>query len=73
MSAGMLPAACSALPAGLAMVQYYPEKTECYPAADVAGTTAAYTADSSGGTTPTSVTLNFAEHDVRFTATSTFY
>ena len=73
MDAGMLPAACTTVPSDLAMVQYYPDKNECYPAADLAGTTTAYTADSSGGAIPTSVTLNFAEHDVRFTATSTFY
>ena len=51
MDASMLPAACGALPAGLAMVQYYPDGTpECYPAADVAGATMAYTAGS--GSTP---------------------
>ena len=60
MDASVLPAACSALPQGLAMVQYYPDKQGCYPAADLAGTTIAYTAGS--GPTPTSVTLNFAEH-----------
>ena len=51
MDAGMLPAACSSLPAGLAMVQYLPDGVpECYPAADLVGTTVAYTAGS--GSTP---------------------
>ena len=39
MSASMLPDACSALPSGLAMVQFKPDGTpECYPAADLSGT-----------------------------------
>ena len=63
MSAGMLPAACSALPSGLAMVQYFPDKTECYPAADLEGTTLAYTASTDPSRRWTSVTVNFAEHD----------
>lgn len=62
MDSSMLPAPCSSLPSGLAMVQYYPDKQSCYPAADLAGTTIAYTAGSSGST-PASITLNFAEHD----------
>ena len=54
MDASVLPAACSAMPSGLAMVQYKPDGTpECYPVADIAGTTAAYTA----GTTSTPVFL----------------
>ena len=54
MDASVLPAACSAMPSGLAMVQYKPDGTpECYPAADIAGTTAAYTA----GTNSTPVFL----------------
>ena len=62
MDAGKLPAACGALPAGLAMVQYRPDGTpECYPAADLAGTSLAYTTGTNS--TPASVTLNFAEHD----------
>jgi hypothetical protein len=38
MDAGMLPAACIALPSGLAMVQYKPDGyPECYPAANLSG------------------------------------
>lgn len=62
MNPAMLPAPCSALPTGLAMVAYYPVKQSCYPAADLAGTTIAYTGNSTG-TTPRSITLYFAEHD----------
>ena len=61
MSGSMLPTSCNALPSGLAMVQYYPGSGGCYPAADLAGTQATYTAGSDG--TPSSVTLTFAEHD----------
>ena len=44
--------------------RYKPDGTpECYPAADLSGTSAAYTAGTNS--TPASVTLNFAEHDVR--------
>merc|ERR1719272_472994 len=47
------------------MVQYKPGDStngpECYPAADLAGSTMAYTAGSTS--MPASVTLNFAEHD----------
>jgi len=60
MSGSQLPSACSSLPSGLAMVQYYPDKQECYPAADVSGTKATY--KQSFGGLPTSVTLNFAAH-----------
>ena len=37
MSASMLPAPCSSLPSGLAMVQYNPDSHTCYPAADLPG------------------------------------
>jgi hypothetical protein len=65
MDASMLPAACSALPTtGLAMVQYKPDGTpECYPAADLSGSTMAYTVGLTAGGIPTSATLNFAMHD----------
>ena len=62
MNPAMLPAPCSALPAGLAMVAYYPDTQSCCPAADLAGITIAYTRNSTG-TTPRSITLYFAEHD----------
>jgi len=61
LSGSMLPTSCNAMPSGLAMVQYYPGSGGCYPAADLAGTQATYTAGSDG--TPSSVTLTFAEHD----------
>jgi len=40
------------------MVQYYPSNQQCYPAADLSGTIATYTAGSDGK--PSSVTLTFA-------------
>ena len=53
MDAGMLPAACSSLPAGLAMVQYIPDGTpECYPVADLTGTTVAFTPGSGWNPVP---------------------
>ena len=53
MDASMLPAACGALPAGLAMVQYKPDGTpECYPVADLTGTTATFTAGSGWNPVP---------------------
>ena len=57
--------ACSALgvglPAGLAMVQYKPDgPVGCYPAADLAGTTLAYTASGNSTRAWTSVTVHFS-------------
>lgn len=61
--ANQLPSECSSSfqDTGLAMVQYYPGGSGCYPAADLSGTLATYTSD--GGSGLQSVTLNFAEHD----------
>lgn len=56
-----LPAACSGLPAGLAMAQYKPDTSECYPAANVDQTTITYTAG--GNNAPSSVTLNFGSNN----------
>ena len=45
------------------MVQYIPGRAECYGAADLSGTTLAYTASGNSTKKWTSVTVLFAEHD----------
>jgi len=49
-------------PLPLKTCRYYPGKSECYPAADVASTKATYKQQCGGS--PTSITLNFASHQV---------
>ncbi len=56
---GVLPQPCSLLPSGLSLVQYYPDKQECYPAADLSGSTAAFSGGGNGQS-PSSVTILFA-------------
>lgn len=65
-SGSQLPSDCSTLPDGLAMVQYYPNKDGCFPAADLnggGGTQMYYTASSDEDNTLASVTISFVEHD----------